>query len=162
MTTPCTLEFAPMSSTGTTGGPTSEHSPWSPERSLLRTGTRETIEIRYADRDPDALVAVGAAVGTVGAFRCSFRRTAWFDDDVLWLDPDPAQPFRDLTDALWSAFPDRPLYGGAHDTVVPHLTVGERRLGDRTALERAEREIAASLPVRTYVDRVLLIAGAQV
>jgi hypothetical protein len=45
---------------------------------------------------------------------------------------------------------------------VPHPTVGERRLGDRTQLEQAEREIAASLPVRTYVDRVLLIAGAQV
>jgi hypothetical protein len=111
-------------------------------------------------RDPDVLAAIGAAVGTVSAFGCSFRRTAWFGDDTLWLDPDPAQPFRDLTAAVWSAFPDHPPFGGAHDTVVPHLTVGERRLGDRTALEQAERKVGPNLPVRTYVDRVLLIAGA--
>jgi 2'-5' RNA ligase len=111
--------------------------------------------------DPDVRAAIGAAVATVGAFRCSFRRTCWFDDDVLWLDPDPAQPFRDLTAAVRKAFPDHPPYRGAHDTVVPHLTVGDRWLGDRVALERAERNVAAGLPVRTYVDRVLLIAGAE-
>ena len=70
-------------------------------------------------RDPGVITAVGAAVGTVTAFSCSFRRTAWFGDDALWLDPDPAQPFRDLTAAVWRAFPDHPPYGGAHDTVVP-------------------------------------------
>jgi hypothetical protein len=111
--------------------------------------------------DPGMVAAIGAAVGTIGAFSCSFRRTAWFDDDVLWLDPDPAQPFRDLTAAVWRAFPDYPPYGGAHDTVVPHLTVGERGLGGRAALVQAERELGTGLPVRTYVDRVLLIAGAE-
>jgi hypothetical protein len=40
------------------------------------------------------------------------------------------------------------------------LTVGERRLGGRAALEQAERTLGTGLPVRTYVDRVLLIAGA--
>jgi 2'-5' RNA ligase len=110
---------------------------------------------------PEVLAAIGAAVRTVGAFTCSFRRTAWFDDDVLYLDPDPTQPFRDLTAAAWAAFPDHPPYRGAHATVVPHLTVAERRLGDRAALEEAERRIGPSLPVHAYVDRVLLVAGAQ-
>jgi hypothetical protein len=112
-------------------------------------------------RDPDVIAAIDAAVGTVGGFACVFRRTAWFDEDVLWLDPDPARPFRDLTAAVWTAFPDYPPYGGAHDGSVPHLTVGERRFGDLASLEQAERKVAPSLPVRTYVDRVLLIAGAQ-
>jgi 2'-5' RNA ligase len=112
-------------------------------------------------RAPDVIAAIGAAVGTVGAFTCSFPRTAWFDDDVLYLDPDPAQAFRDLTAAVSSAFPDHPPYGGAHATVVPHLTIGERSLGDRAALEEAERKIRPNLPVHAYVDRVLLVAGAQ-
>jgi 2'-5' RNA ligase len=112
-------------------------------------------------RAPEVIAAVGAAVATVAAFDCSFRRTAWFGDDALWLAPDPAEPFRDLTVAVWNAFPHHPPYGGAHDSVVPHLTVGERRLGDRAALEQAEREVGPSLPVCTHVDRVLLIAGAQ-
>jgi 2'-5' RNA ligase len=110
---------------------------------------------------PEVLAAIGAAVATVDAFACTFRRTAWFDDDVLYLEPDPAQPFRDLTSAVWSAFPDHAPYGGAHATVVPHLTIGERRRGDRPALEEAERRIGPSLPVRAHVDRVLLVTGAQ-
>ena len=110
---------------------------------------------------PEVLATIGAAVGTVGAFACSFRRTAWFDDDVLYLDPEPTQPFRDLTAAVWGAFPDHPPYGGAHATVVPHLTIGERKLGDRAELKEAERKIGPSLPVSVYVDRVLLVAGAQ-
>jgi 2'-5' RNA ligase len=117
------------------------------------------VEPRRA-RDPDVLAEVAAAVGTVRAFDCGFRRTRWFADDVLWLDPDPAQPFRDLTAAVWRAFPDHPPYAGAHDTVVPHLTVGDRRLGDHAALEEAERSVGRSLPVHTHVDRVLLVAGA--
>jgi 2'-5' RNA ligase superfamily len=112
-------------------------------------------------RDPDVLAAVRAAVGMVRAFRCSFSRTAWFDDETLWLDPDPAQPFRDLTAAVWSAFPNHPPYGGAHAAIVPHLTVAERKLGDLGALERADRMVGRSLPVRTYVDRVLLMTGAR-
>jgi 2'-5' RNA ligase len=111
--------------------------------------------------DPAVIAAIGAAVGTVDAFACSFRRTAWFGDDVLYLEPDPPQPFRELTSAVWSAFPDHAPYGGAHATVVPHLTVGDRRLGDRPALEEAERRIEPSLPVHAHVDRALLIAGAQ-
>ena len=110
---------------------------------------------------PEVLATIGAAVGTVGAFACSFRRTAWFDDDVLYLEPDPSQPFRDLTSAVWSAFPDHAPYGGAHATVVPHLTIGERTLGDRPALEEAERRIGPRLPVHAHVDRVLLVTGAR-
>src|SRR3954451_7792456 len=112
-------------------------------------------------RDPDVIAALRAVVGTVGRFACSFPRTAWFGDEVVWLAPDPAQPFRDLTAAVWTAFPDCPPYGGAHDDTVPHLPVGELERGDSRALEQAELTVGPSLPVRTYVDRVLLIAGAE-
>ncbi len=112
-------------------------------------------------RDPDVLTAIEAAVGTVSVFDCVFRRTAWFGEDVLWLEPDPAQPFLDLTAAVWSAFPDFPPYGGAYGDPVPHLTIAERSLGDLTALQQAEKQVERLLPVHAQIDRVLLIAGAR-
>ncbi|MCW2899417.1 MAG: hypothetical protein JWO67_1682 [Streptosporangiaceae bacterium] len=100
------------------------------------------------------------AVSEVEAFECSFGQTSWFDEDVLWLAPDPAQPFQDLTFAVSKAFPDYPPYAGAYDEVVPHLTVAERRLGTLAELEHAENQVTPFLPVRTRIDRILLIAGA--
>ena len=43
--------------------------------------------------------------------------------DVVYLAPEPDAPFRRLTAALASAFPDYPPYEGAHEEVIPHLTV---------------------------------------
>jgi 2'-5' RNA ligase len=46
---------------------------------------------------------------------------------VLYLAPEPAQPFVELTNALWSRWPQFPPYGGAYDDVIPHLTVATGR-----------------------------------
>jgi len=43
---------------------------------------------------------------------------------VLWLAPEPAGPFVALTTAVAARYPEHPPYGGAHDTLIPHLTVG--------------------------------------
>jgi 2'-5' RNA ligase len=109
--------------------------------------------------DELVLRRLGAAVGAVGPFECTFERCAWFDDDVLWLAPEPSRPFRELTAAVWKEFPQHPPYEGVFEDVVPHLTVGERRLGSLEELGEVERTVRRALPVRTYVDRVALIAG---
>ena len=44
---------------------------------------------------------------------------------VVWLAPEPAEPFRALTHAVHDAFPDRPPYGGAHTEVIPHATLAQ-------------------------------------
>jgi 2'-5' RNA ligase len=111
--------------------------------------------------DEQVIADVGKAVATVRAFDCSFVRSRWFGQDVLWLDPEPAQPFRDLTTAVSTAFPAHPPYGGAHDDVVPHLTVAERRLADLPAVRAAEEAVQTGLPVTTRIDRVLLITGTE-
>ena len=80
---------------------------------------------------------------------------------MLWLDPEPAGWFRNLTAAVWAAFPDHAPYGGAHDEVVPHLTIGESRLGSLSVVQEAEREVQAGLPLSTRIETVLLIAGTQ-
>src|SRR5687768_3155460 len=40
----------------------------------------------------------------------TLARTAWFGQTVVYLEPQPAAPFRDLTAAVWQAFPGYPPY----------------------------------------------------
>jgi len=105
--------------------------------------------------DDGALTEVATAVGAAPAFACSFARTSWFDDDVLWLAPTDPRPFRDLTARVFAAFPDHPPFGGAFSEVVPHLTVGHRH--PRAVLEAAERDVVPNLPVTAEVSDVLLL-----
>lgn len=111
--------------------------------------------------DESVIAALTMAVASVSAFDCHFKNTQWFDDDVLWLEPEPGEPFRKLTAAVWEAFPQHPPYGGAYDDVIPHLTIAERRMADLSALQAAENAVQQGLPLTTTVDRLLLIAGAQ-
>jgi 2'-5' RNA ligase len=112
-----------------------------------------------ADVDERVLTELATAVGTVPAFDCVFPRTDWFGADVLWLAPEPDAPFRDLTRALVEAFPAHQPYGGVHGDPVPHLTVGELRLGSTAELTAAESAVRAHLPIRARVDRAVLLAG---
>ena len=109
----------------------------------------------------DLITTLAAAVRSVSAFDCLFARTRWFGQDVLWLDPEPAQPFRQLTAAVWRAFPQHPPYGGAYDDVVPHLTIAKQRLADLPTLLMVERIVQSGLPLVARIERVLLIAGAR-
>jgi 2'-5' RNA ligase len=104
---------------------------------------------------------LAAVTAPVRSFDCRFAGTGWFGQDVLWLAPEPAEPFLQLTAAIWDAFPQYPPYGGAYDEVVPHLTVAERRLGDLAALLAAERAAQPALPFSVHIESLLLIAGAH-
>lgn len=112
-----------------------------------------------ADVDDDVLARLATAVGAVEAFDCTFARTDWFGDDVLWLAPEPDEPFRELTRAVVAAFPAHRPYGGLYDEPTPHLTIGELRLGSADALAAAERAVHPHLPMRARVDRAVLLAG---
>jgi hypothetical protein len=105
---------------------------------------------------------VRAALRTLFAGRPAFdvvlSRVAWFGAEVLWLAPTPDEPFRQLTNAVWSRFPDAPPYGGQFDDVVPHLTVGDR--APMAALRSAADEVGARLPITAAVRSVRLIEGA--
>jgi 2'-5' RNA ligase len=75
--------------------------------------------------------------------------------DVVYLAPEPAEPFRRLTYALADAFPDYPPYGGRHDDVVPHMTVAHGVTEDYFAA--AEHALPAFLPVRDVAREAWLI-----
>jgi len=97
-------------------------------------------------------------------FEVEFRRSRWFGDDVLWLAPEDPRPFVALTEAVASAYPQWQPYGGAFETVIPHLTVitdASERLPSGDELRAAEAALVGRLPLRDVADRVLLMAGKR-
>lgn len=125
-------------------------------------GVPAHVTVLYPFRMPDGiddqvLAALVAAVAAVPAFEVTLTRTAWFRDDVLWLAPEPDQPFRDLTSAVHRRFPDCPPYRGAYPELVPHLTVGHDAPVD--VLRSAATAITPHLPIRARVAAARLMQG---
>jgi hypothetical protein len=50
-------------------------------------------------------------------------RVERFPEGPVWLRPEPSEPFAALTRATVARWPEHPPYEGAHETVIPHLTV---------------------------------------
>lgn len=57
---------------------------------------------------------------------------------VLYLAPEPDEPFRRLTLAIWDCYPETPPYGGKYSDIVPHLCVAQ--LADEQKLYRIAEE----------------------
>ena len=91
--------------------------------------------------DADVLAAIRAIVAAVQPFAFRLDEVGRFPE-ALFLAPDPAAPFIELTRRLVAAFPAYPPYGGRHPSIVPHLTVGTA-LG--IAAADVERELRAAL-----------------
>lgn len=75
--------------------------------------------------------------------------------NVVYLEPDPAGPFRRLTAALAAAFPEYPPYEGAHEHIVPHVTVAQDVPDDYYAA--AEHALPGLLPSRDFAREAWLI-----
>jgi 2'-5' RNA ligase len=75
--------------------------------------------------------------------------------DVLYLAPEPAEPFVALVERLTGAFPDYLPYGGAYDEIVPHLTLAQ---GDDVRFDEIETAVRPFLPLRVRVERAWLMA----
>jgi 2'-5' RNA ligase len=107
------------------------------------------------DRDVD--VRLRAVFGSFAPFDFALTRLKRFQGGILYLAPEPSRPFVDLTNRLWSAFPDYPPYEGIHDEVVPHVTVAES--ADDGLLARIAVDLEPQLPlacraeVATVVER---------
>jgi 2'-5' RNA ligase len=92
-------------------------------------------------------------------FDFSLDSTGWFDDRVLFLSPDPADPFVDLVRDLMREFPECKPYGGAFTDIRPHLTIGEDR--PRASLRRAEVRVRRQLPIDATAAQLWLLASHE-
>jgi 2'-5' RNA ligase len=114
-----------------------------------------TLVIPFADSSQvDGLLdRLSQLLASFAPFETALAETARFPG-LLYLDPEPRQPFIEITEALAEAFPEYPPYGGEFDEVVPHVTVAQ---ADDQVLAAAERELAPQLPVKTRVERAWLV-----
>ena len=92
-------------------------------------------------------------VAGTAAFDLAFARTARWPE-ILYLEPEPAEPFVALTHAVEREWPDQPPYGGAHETIVPHLTVAES--ADAAVLDRIAADVEPKLPIAMRVHEASL------
>lgn len=105
--------------------------------------------------DDSSIEILGRLVATAASFEFFLARTAWFGDTTLWLAPEPAAPFKQLTTLITGAFPAYPPYAGQFDEVVPHLTIGDH--GARHQFLDAEREMQKHLPISAAARAVSLM-----
>jgi 2'-5' RNA ligase len=94
-------------------------------------------------------------VGETEPFEVTFARTARFPD-VLYLEPQPTEPFAALTASIAAEWPEHPPYEGEHDVVIPHLTVAEGN--EEELLAGIAADVEPKLPLRTRVSEAQLYA----
>jgi 2'-5' RNA ligase len=92
-------------------------------------------------------------------FKFSLTAINRFPGEILFLVPEPEDPFRELTLRIWRYYPETPPYRGRYSTVVPHLTVASRVDEQRLAEVVREFEEAAQgyLPIQTEAAEVALM-----
>lgn len=84
--------------------------------------------------------------------------------DVLYLTPEPSNPFIGLIEHVVRRFPDSPPYGGRFADIVPHLTVAHTQEEDILAQVAAEfaRVSADRLPVTARLEELWLMDNRDV
>jgi 2'-5' RNA ligase len=77
---------------------------------------------------------------------------------VLYLAPEPAAPFQELTRSFARRFPDAPPYGGVFDEIIPHVTIADE--DDPQILATIEAEVGSRLPIKAIAREVELVEHA--
>lgn len=111
--------------------------------------------IAPADRDELAGIA-----RSVAPFDVRFAVVRRFPG-LVWIEPEPARPFAELTTAITERWPDYPPYGGIHASVIPHLTVVQSD-GDSVPFGEVEDLTARAVPFTTRAERLELWCQDQV
>jgi 2'-5' RNA ligase len=125
------------------------------------------VTVLYPFKNPDELTSglirtLRELFSNQPAFTVSFPSVQRFPD-TLYLMPEPAEPFRQLTEMIVAHFPDRPPYGGAFADIVPHLTIAQGdALHDLDKIEADFRQAAMDqLPFLARVNTVAWMDNAS-
>lgn len=124
------------------------------------------VTLLYPFAPPEAIDAgmrdqLRGLFAPIASFAFALPAARRLGDSVLHLAPEPAEPFRQLTLAIWHRFPKAPPYGARHGDIVPHLTVAQ--IGDATTLDRVATEFDAAaagrLPIAARARDVALMSN---
>jgi hypothetical protein len=83
---------------------------------------------------------------------------------VLYLAPEPPDPFIRLTRLVHELWPAHPPYGGAFEGVIPHLTVADCEVPGAcedpdAVMDEVERAIVEAVPIEARAAEVWLMTG---
>ena len=96
-------------------------------------------------------------------FEFRLARTGRFGDAVLFLAPEPAEPFVAMTAAVFARFPEHPAYGWVGSDIVPHMTVAHcgdpATCDDPAVLDEIEAAVGPGLPIEARATEALLMEG---
>jgi 2'-5' RNA ligase len=114
----------------------------------LHAGLLETIHACFSEFVP---------------FAYSLAAIRRFRSEVLYLAPEPDEPFRKITLAICDRCPDRRPYGGKFAEVIPHLTVAH--VQNERDLDRITEDFAlaaaAMLPITANAADVALMDNSS-
>lgn len=108
-------------------------------------------EIEEAD-----IVELDQSLKDVKAFDFDLDHVDWFGRRVLWVAPEPAAPFLELTAMLADRF-HTPPWDDEFDEVVPHLTVAHA--SDGVELVPIAADVAGRLPVACRAEEIWVMVG---
>jgi 2'-5' RNA ligase len=114
---------------------------------------------RPGETDQTVLDDLSQCFHRCAPFRFSLPPIRRFPDAVLYLAPEPDEPFRQLTLAIWDRYPETPPYGGKWSDIVPHLSVAcvkDEQLLDQIADDFAQAS-HGRLPIRATATEVALM-----
>jgi len=111
------------------------------------------------DVDQSVCDAITKVLTDFAPFRFTLTEVRQFADGVIYLAPEPAQPFIAITEALARQWPDQQPYGGAFDEVIPHLSVA--MANGESAAHKIEAALNGGLPLETHADAVWLMEGQR-
>lgn len=105
--------------------------------------------------EPD-LAELEEELADVAAFDFTLARVDWFGRRVLWVAPEPAEPFLKLTHRLSDRF-HTPPWDDEFDEVIPHLTVAHA--SDGVELVPVAADVATRLPLACRAQEVWVMVG---
>lgn len=120
-----------------------------------------TINYPFRDYHPGqhaVLDALRDLFGRYSSFQFSLATIQGFPY-VLYLAPEPEQPFIDLARAVVAAYPDSPPYDGKFETIIPHLTFAESDDIEQLQFIKQEfsQDASQMLPIKCQADSIWLM-----
>jgi len=117
------------------------------------------VEPNRLASDVTILPALAETLADVKCFDFELTGIGWFDKfgkKVLWLSPEPAEPFCELTALLAERF-DTPPWAGKFTELIPHLTIGHAEADG--PLEPVAEVLRPGLPVHCRAEEVWAMVG---
>jgi 2'-5' RNA ligase len=112
--------------------------------------------------DPVVLLELGNLFARFDSFSFTMKGTGRFPG-VLFLQPEPREPFDAMIKAIMRRYPEHLPYGGAVQDPHPHLTVAD--VAQKATLlgvtEEFDRAAGGKLPIHSRVSEVSLMATRE-